>query len=347
MISTLRSAIVATALLASMAYPAAKAQTAKPTKVRAPMFVVDPFWPKPLPNNWVTGSTIGVSTDAQDHVWTIQRGYTVEDNFKAADLKLGTCCKVAPPVLEYDQEGNLVNSWGGPGAGYRWPDSEHGITVDHKGNVWIGGNGTKDTEVLKFTSDGKFLLQIGTYGEHHGSLDTKNFWMPTKIFDDPSTNEVYISDGYGNHRVIVLDEDTGDFKRLWGAYGKPPVDSTGATGDNGEGAKYIPGGTPPKNFTTPHCAIVSTDGLVYVCDRVNDRIQVFHKDGSYVKEVFIDPQTLRSGSVWDMTFSRDPGQTYIYMVNGVNEKVLQRHSGHLLRPRDRWNAPFGSAIVNE
>ena len=304
-----------------MAHPAATAQGAKPAKVRAPIFVVDPFWPKPLPNNWVTGSTIGVATDAQDHVWTIQRGYTVEDNFKAADLKLGTCCKVAPPVLEYDQAGNLVNSWGGPGVGYRWPDSEHGITVDHKGNVWIGGNGQKDTEVLKFTADGKFLLQIGTYGEHHGSLDTKNFWMPTKIFDDPSANEVYISDGYGNHRVIVLDEDTGKFKRLWGAYGKPPEDSTGATGDNGEGAKYIPGGTPPKNFTTPHCAIVSTDGLVYVCDRVNDRIQVFHKDGGFVKEVFIDPQTLRSGSVWDMTFSRDPQQTYIYMVNGVNEKV--------------------------
>lgn len=315
-------AFLAAALIASITHPAAKAQAADTAKVRAPMFVVDPYWPKPLPNHWVSGSTIGVATDARDHVWTIQRGYTVEDNFKAADLKLGICCKVAPPILEYDQAGNLVNSWGGPGEGYRWPDSEHGITVDHKGNVWIGGNGQKDTEVLKFTSEGKFLLQVGTYGVHHGSLDTENFWMPTKIFEDPSANEVYISDGYGNHRVIVLDEDTGKFKRLWGAYGNPPVDAVaGATGDNGEGSKYKPGGPPPKSFTTPHCAIVSNDGLVYVCDRVNDRIQVFHKDGTYVKEKFIDPQTLRSGSVWDMTFSRDSQQTYIYMVNGVNEKV--------------------------
>lgn len=318
----LRAAFIATALLASTTHPAATAKAADSEKVRAPIFVVDPFWPKPLPNHWVSGSTIGVATDAQDHVWTIQRGYTVEDNFKAADLKLGICCKVAPPVLEYDQAGNLVNSWGGPGAGYRWPDSEHGIAVDHHGNVWLGGNGQKDTEILKFTAEGKFLLQLGTYGVHHGSNDTENFWMPTKIFDDPSANEVYISDGYGNHRVIVLDEDTGKFKRLWGAYGNPPVDTAAApTGDNGEGSKYNPANPPSRSFNIPHCAIVSNDGLVYVCDRINDRIQVFHKDGSYVKEVFIDRQTLRSGSVWDMTFSRDPQQTYIYMVNGVNEKV--------------------------
>src|SRR5579864_7801134 len=192
--------------------------------VMAPIFEVDPFWPKPLPNHWVTGSTIGVSTDAQDHVWTIHRPNTVEDNFKAVDMKVGACCKVAPPILEYDQAGNLINSWGGPGQGYDWPDSNHGITVDHKGNVWIAGNGTNDTQVLKFTSTGKFIMQLGKHGVHNGSNDTENFWQATKIFDDPAANEVYISDGYGNRRVIVFDEDTGKFKRLWGAYGNKPDD---------------------------------------------------------------------------------------------------------------------------
>ena len=182
------------------------AQSSKPA-AQAPIFEVDPFWPKPLPNHWVTGSTIGLSVDAQDHVWTIHRPDTVEANFKAADLKvaeavddevqpgakssapasdpIGACCKVAPPVLVYDQAGNLVKSWGGPGAGYDWPDSNHGITVDHNGNVWIAGNGNKDTQVLKFTDAGKFLLQIGKHGVHNGSNDIANFWQPTKIFHEP------------------------------------------------------------------------------------------------------------------------------------------------------------------
>jgi len=291
----------------------------------APRFEVDPYWPKPLPNHWVTGSTIGVSVDAQDRVWTIHRPNTVEDNFKAADLKVGECCKVAPPVLVYDQAGNLVKSWGGPGPGYDWPDSNHGIAVDHKNNVWIGGNGTKDTQILKFTSDGKFLMQLGKHGVHNGSNDPENFWQPTRVFDDASANEVYISDGYGNHRVIVFDEDTGQYKRHWGAYGNKPTDEKAPPRDpaavEDQANSGERSGPPPKNFSTPHCVIVSNDGLVYVCDRVNDRIQVFHKDGTFVKEVFIEPKTLRSGSVWDMEFSRDPQQTYIYAANGVNEKI--------------------------
>jgi len=304
---------------------------------RAPIFEVDPFWPKPLPNHWVTGSTIGLSVDAQDNVWTIHRPNTVEDNFKAADIKasqakddeaqpsapggpatagaamIGRCCKVAPPVLVYDQTGNLVKSWGGPGQGYDWPDSNHGITVDHKGNVWLAGNGAKDTQILKFSGAGAFLLQIGKHGVHNGSNDTENFWQPTKIWEDVAANEVYIGDGYGNRRVIVLDADTGKYKRHWGAYGNRPSDE--------KMPPYNPKGTPSKQFNTVHCAIVSNDGLVYVCDRVNDRIQVFRKDGTFVKEAFIDPNTYRSGSVWDMTFSRDPQQTYIYAANGVDEKI--------------------------
>jgi DNA-binding beta-propeller fold protein YncE len=282
---------------------------------QAPIFEVDPFWPKPLPNHWVMGSTIGLSVDAQDHVWVIHRPGTVEDNFKAADFNppIGVCCKVAPPVLEFDPAGNLVSSWGGPGAGYEWPESNHGITVDSKGNVWIGGNGNTDTQILKFDKKGKFLLQVGKQGTHNGSNDLMNFWRPAKIFEDPAANEVYIADGYGNRRVVVLDRDTGKYKRHWGAYGNKP--------DDAQVPAYSPTAAVSKHFNTVHCANVSKDGLVYVCDRVNDRVQVFRKDGTFVKEAFFDKNTLRSGSVWDMTFSRDPQQTYIYIANGVDEKI--------------------------
>jgi DNA-binding beta-propeller fold protein YncE len=283
--------------------------------VRAPVFEVDPLWPKPLPNHWVLGSTIGVSVDAQDHVWIIHRPQTVEDNFKAATFTppIGTCCTPAPPVLEFDQAGNLVGHWGGPGQGYEWPESNHGITVDYKGNVWIGGNGNTDTHVLKFSRSGKFLLQIGHKGKHGGSNDVENLWRAAKISVDPATNEAYIADGYGNHRIIVFDADTGMYKRHWGAYGAKPDDAN--TGE------YDPAVPPVKQFRTVHCANVSKDGLVYVCDRVNDRVQVFRKDGTFVREAFFRTKTLRSGSVWDMTFSRDPQETYIYMVDGVNEEV--------------------------
>ena len=304
---------------------------------RAPIFEVDSLWPKPLPNHWVTGTTIGLGVDAQDNVWTIHRPNTVEDNFKAADIKvgdargrddeavggaapqtggagtIGKCCKVAPPVLVYDQAGTLVKSWGGPGQGYDWPDSNHGITVDSKGNVWLAGNGQKDTQVLKFNAAGKFLFQIGKHGVHNGSNDTENFWQPTKMWEDVSAGEMYISDGYGNRRVIVFDAETGKYKRHWGAYGAKPSDDRMPA--------YNPKNPPSKQFSTVHCVIVSNDGFVYVCDRVNDRIQVFRKDGTFVKEAIIEPDTYRSGSVWDMTFSRDPQQTYIYMANGVNEKI--------------------------
>ncbi len=197
---------------------------------QAPIFEVDPFWPKPLPNHWVLGSTIGLSVDAQDHVWVIHRPATVEDNFKAADFNppIGVCCKVAPPVLEFDAAGNLVSSWGGPGTGYEWPESNHGITVDSKGNVWIGGNGNTDTQILKFDKKGKFIFQVGKQGTHNGSNDLLNFWRPAKIFEDPAANEVYIADGYGNRRVVVLDRDTGKYKRHWGAYGNKPDDTRGA-----------------------------------------------------------------------------------------------------------------------
>ncbi len=281
----------------------------------APAFEVDPFWPKPLPNHWVLGSTIGVSVDAQDHVWILHRPGTVDDNFKGADATppIGVCCKVAPPVLEFDQQGNLISSWGGPGAGYEWPVNNHGLTVDSQGNVWIGGNDNTDTQILKFTRAGKFLLQIGKHGVHDGSNDTQNFWRAAKVFEDAAAGEMYVADGYGNRRVIVIDRNTGAYKRHWGAYGAKP--------DDAPIPAYTAGAPPSKQFNTVHCANVSNDGLVYVCDRVNDRVQVFRKDGTFVTEAFFDTQTLRSGSVWDIAFSRDSQQSYLYIANGVDEKI--------------------------
>jgi DNA-binding beta-propeller fold protein YncE len=284
---------------------------------QVPTFQVDPLWPKPLPNHWIIGSTIGVSADAQDHIWIIHRPDTLVPNETGAqnDPPTASCCIKAPPVLEFDQAGNLIGHWGGPGQGYEWPQSNHGITVDYKGNVWIGGNAQKDAQVLKFTQDGKFLLQIGHYDKSKGSLDTENLHQAAKITVDPVTNEAYVSDGYGNHRVIVFDADTGAFKRMWGAYGNKPEDTNFG--------RYNPNAPPLQQFRNPvHCAEIAKDGLVYVCDRVNDRIQVFHKDGTFVKEAFVQKTTLASGSVWDIAFSKDPQQQFIYLADGSDEKVF-------------------------
>jgi DNA-binding beta-propeller fold protein YncE len=232
------------------------------------------------------------------------------------------CCAPAPPVLEFDQEGNLLRHWGGPGEGFDWPVSNHGITVDYKDNIWIGGNnrapeggpGAQDDAVLKFTQDGKFLMQIGKPGQSKGSNDLENFRQPAKIFVDPKTNELYVADGYGNHRVIVFDADSGVYKRHWGAYGKKP--------DDVNAGAYKPRDPPATQFRNPvHCAQLSDDGLLYVCDRVNDRIQVFKPDGTFVKEALIGTGTLGSGAVWDIAFSRDSQQRYLYVADGENDKV--------------------------
>ena len=302
--------------------------------VQAPAFEVDPFWPKPLPNHWLIGMTIGVSVDAQDHVWIVHRQGSLEPGELHASTNppMAQCCAAAPPVLEFDQAGNLLRHWGGPGQGYDWPNSNHGITIDYKGNVWIGGNGRGpqggggdnegqvgggrfyDNMVLKFTQDGKFLMQIGKPNQSKGSNDVENLRLPAKTFIDKDANEVYVADGYGNHRVIVYDADTGKYKRHWGAYGHKPEDT-----DLG---KYDPDAPPAQQFRNPvHCAEIANVGLLYVCDRVNDRIQVFHKDGTFVKEGFVEKRTLGSGSAWDVAFSKDPKQTYIYLADGENDRI--------------------------
>jgi hypothetical protein len=193
----------------------------QPATGLAPRFIVDPFWPKPLPKKWILGQVAGVAVDAQDHVWIIQRPKTLSEDEKGASLNppRNECCVPAPPVMEFDSEGNLVQAWGGPGSGYDWPENEHGIFVDAQSNVWLAGNAEKDAHILKFTRDGRFQMQIGKPGMSKGDADTQNLNRPADVRVDPTTNELFVADGYGNHRVIVFDAATGRYKRHWGANG--------------------------------------------------------------------------------------------------------------------------------
>jgi hypothetical protein len=302
----------------------------------APRFEVDPMWPKPLPNHWILGATVGVSVDAQDHIWITHRQNTLEamETYAQQTPVAGDCCIAAPPVLEFDEAGNLIGHWGGPGPGYEWPVSMHGITVDYKGNVWVGGNGNgqggshpvpatdgeggdaayHDSMILKFTQDGKFLMQIGKASQSKGSNDVENLRGPAKMWVDPKTNELYVADGYGNKRVIVFDADTGKVKRYWGAYGHKPDDT--------DPGPYNPDAPHDQQFRSPvHCAVLSNDNLLYVCDRLNDRIQVFKPDGTYLREKFYYPRTLGDGAIFDIAFSKDPQQKYLYVSDGTNQKI--------------------------
>ena len=351
--------VVVLALLLAASSILQKRAAVEAAGVQAPRFEVDPLWPKPLPNHWLQGQTIGVSVDDKDHIWVIHRGGSLEPGELHATTNppIAMCCRPAPLVLNFDQEGNLLTSWGGQGEGYDWPDSNHGITIDYNGNVWIGGNGvgtppggrgrggrgargeqvqneeqvggaigyTNDTMILKFTQAGKFLMQIGKPGQSKGSNDVENLRRPAKIFVDKQTNEVYVADGYGNHRVIVYDADTGKYKRHWGAYGNKPEDTNLGP--------YNPDAPPAQQFRNPvHCAELSVDRLLYVCDRANDRIQVFKPEGTFVKEAFVNKRTLGSGSAWDIAFSKDAQQKYLYLTDGENDRVhiLDRESLQVL-----------------
>jgi DNA-binding beta-propeller fold protein YncE len=286
--------------------------------VDAPRFEVDPMWPKPLPNHWILGSVIGVGVDSRDHVYIIHRGDSTlnqrTESGADANPPMGECCRAAPPVLEFDPAGNLVKAWGGPGQGYDWPQSNHGITVDDKDNVWIGGNGREDSHILMFTRDGKFVKQLGAARQATNSNSREHFGGVAKISLDPKSNEAFISDGYRNKRVAVVDMATGAIKRFWGAYGNTPSDTNYG--------RYNPDVPLIPQFRTPvHCAEPTNDGHVYVCDRPNNRIQVFTKDGRFVKEQQVARRTLGDGAVWDIAFSRDPQQKYIYLADGRNARV--------------------------
>ncbi len=306
----------------------APAQAPAPTPVAVPVYQVDPFWPKTLPNNWRIGQAAGVAVDRRDHVWVIHRPRTMTEDERGATTTppRSECCVPAPAVIEFDPDGNVVQAWGGPGHHPSWPANEHGIYVDAQDNVWIGGNGANDHVLLKFTRDGRFLMQIGVTGQTAGSNDQTRLGRPADMEVDVATNEAFVADGYLNRRVIVFNATTGAYIRHWGAYGRPPP------GDEPLPA-YRPGQAPSDRFANPvHCVRLARDGLVYVCDRGNDRIQVFRRDGSYVREIIIAPNTLGSGSVWDIDFLPDAGQSVMLTADGSNNTVwlLARQAGEII-----------------
>ena len=278
-------------------------------------YAVDPYWPKPLPGKWQVGAVAGVAVDRRDHIWIIQRPGSLTDDEKAASFNppRATCCVPAPSVVEFDADGTVLRSWGQPGAGYDFPKREHGIYIDPQDNVWIAGNHEQDHQVLKFTADGKFLLQIGMAGQTGGSNDSQLLGKPAHMEMDAAANELYVADGYGNRRIIVFDATTGAYKRHWGAYGNKPDDAK---------TTYNPAAPPSRQFGSPvHCVRLAKDGLVYVCDRENNRIQVFKKSGEFVREFFLAKDTTQIGSVWDMVLSTDARQTYLYVADGGNNQV--------------------------
>ena len=288
--------------------------TGSPSDV--PAFQVDPFWPQPLPQDWVLGQVAGLSVDHHDHVWIVHRQASINaTNAGAAqDPPVAMCCTPAPPVVEFDPEGNVVNAWGGESAEYDWPQQMHGIHVDHNDYVWLGGNGPEDHQVLKFTREGEFVMQIGARGQNQGSHDTENVGGPATMFVDSETNELYVADGYQNRRIVVFDAETGEYLRHWGGYGEVPDDTNPGP--------YNPDEGPSRTFRTPvHGLDMSHDRLVYVTDRPNNRIQVFQPDGSFIREAFVRPETLATGSTWYVGFSHDPEQAWLYIPDGTNNVV--------------------------
>ena len=292
--------------------------------VRAPVFEVDPFWPKPLPNAWIYGTVIGVTIDAQDHVYIVHRGVGGAEAGADQDPPLAECCSSAPPVLEFDPEGNLVRAWGGPSetGEYVWPASNHGLGIDQMGNIWIGGNGGGDSHVLKFSQQGEYLGTYGDPGNNPNSNSMEHYGRVADIEFDFEANEAYFADGYANKRVAVVDIDSGEIKRYWGAYGNQPDDDYEYVGERRGGTGWSADDYKEQQFRTPvHCAEPSDDGLVYVCDRPNNRIQVFQTDGTYIREAYYAPKTLGDGAIWDIAFSPDADQSFIYVADGKNARM--------------------------
>jgi hypothetical protein len=297
---------------------ATAAQTSQVRTGGVPMFQLDPSWPK-VPAKWKLGDASSIGIDAQDRVLVLHRPRT---------LPADQAAMAAPPVLVFDVAGNFIQAWGGPGSGYEWPEREHGIYIDYKGFVWIGGNNcparklpglepVADDQLLKFTQAGKFVMQIGHASKSSGNADTKNLQQPADEFVYKKTNELFVADGYGNHRVAVFDADTGEFKRMWGAFGNKPEDSFNCPPPS---LNSVPDGPGPQQFSIVHAIRVSDDGLVYVADRENRRVQVFTIEGKFVK------QLVRGAAPFarDLAFSPDPQQQFLYVGGGDEIVVLDR-----------------------
>jgi DNA-binding beta-propeller fold protein YncE len=312
-----KTAAVAAAVIAIAVSERALERAAQAQRKSAPTFQVDPMWPK-MPKQWILGQVSGLDVDGRDHVWIIQRPWSLNDDEKAKNPD-AVCCTPAPPVMEFDAAGNYLQGWGGEAAEYEWPKDEHSIHVDYKGNVWISSAGgprlreRTENQILKFTQAGKFLFQVGHRGKSKGSLDTANFNNAADIYVYPKTNEVFVADGYVNRRIIVLDADTGTFKRMWGAYGNAP--------DDAAANKLADEGPGPQQFNLVHGVRVSNDGIVYVADRMNNRMQVFTIDGKFQREIFIERKTKLLGTSFSVAFSPDAAQQYLYLADAGNGHV--------------------------
>ena len=283
-----------------------------------PVFEVDPSWPK-VPSKWKLGDASSVAVDQQDHIWVLHRPRT---------LPAERAPMAAPPVLEFDAAGNFIKGWGGAGNGYEWPEREHGIHIDYKGYVWIGGNNCRarvlpglkpldDDQILKFTREGKFVLQVGKSTQSKGNADSANFHQPADEFVYAKTNELFVADGYGNHRVIVVDADTGKFKRMWGAFGNKPVDKDECPPPS---LSSVPDGDGPAQFSIVHAIRVSKDGMVYVADRENRRVQMFTLEGKFIKQLVKGSTPFAR----DLALSRDPEQQFLYVGDGNDIVVVDR-----------------------
>jgi hypothetical protein len=328
------------------AVPPAHSQT-------APVYKVDPFWPKRLPNKWSTQQIVDMYVDKEDHVWVINRASDARpDELGAATTPPRTeCCVVGPEIVEFDTDGSVLRAWGGKDYVPGWPGRLQTLGVDRDENVWISGTMPGDS-IIKFNKDGKLLWDFGHRGPKVPPSEVKQNNQQTDIFPpgiaafefDEDARELYIPDGFLNKRVLVYDMDTGAFKRGWGGKGAPLSEI-----DNDPTPPYDPSGPPPdqKMFAPAlHCAHPSKDGFVYVCERGSDRIQVFTKQGKFVKEFWIHPSTQsrgpHCGGIWSMTdppcgtiynltLSTDPQQKYILVADGTNNMVwiLNRNDGTL------------------
>ena len=298
-----------------------KGQSGKEAVV-APIFKVDPFWPKPLPDKWVFGELGGVCVDAADHVFVLSRG----------DMwpKEANIAKPAPAVIEFDSLGSVVNSWGTRDI---LPKKVHGCFIDDQGNIWIAGQG--DAIVQKYTHDGsKMLLQIGIKGKFDSGDGTDSLDgtlpsnamnsshellnSPTDVAVDPMNGDIYVSDGYGNRRVVVFDRE-GHYLRQWGRQG------TVAEVDAGVGGVFL---------KMVHTVAIGRDGLVYVCDRAGDRVEIFDKMGNYKRSMVVvgswgaPPHKGPGGACW-LAFSPDPIQKFAYVSDCSNDEIhiLDRATG--------------------
>ena len=301
--------LVALAVTAALGVVGSARQGATP---RPPMFQVDPKWPT-IPNNWVLGEVTSIAVDTRDHIWVLHRPASIP-----ADRRP----QAAPPVLEFDTSGKLLASWGGPGTGYDWPEREHAIFVDSSNFVWISGNagwpkpaaaGSGDDMILKFSPTGMFVMQIGKRGQSKGNTDTENVHQPADTFVDTTTREVYVADGYGNQRVVVFDSESGKFKRMWGAFGSVPPPTMTPNPATPQ-AQTTPDG--PPQFGLPHSVKVSRDGIVYVADRINNRIQMFTREGKYQRQARVTTENKAATPVpAGFAFSADPKQQFLYVVD--------------------------------